>query len=78
MDSWQGWYEAQRNWPSSVSFTKQEDGSYIMKLKTRHEFGLIQWILKQGSSATVIEPAELRDYIKNEIVTAIKNYGDME
>lgn len=74
MDSWQGWYEAQRNWPSSVSFIKQEDGSYIMKLKTRHEFGLIQWILKQGSSATVIEPEELRDNIKNEIASALKNY----
>lgn len=74
MDSWQGWYEAQKNWPPSVSFTKQEDGSYIVKLKTRHKFGLIQWILKQGSSATVIEPAELRENIKNEIATALKNY----
>lgn len=74
MDSWQGWYEAQKNWPSSVSFTKQEDGSYIVKLKTRHKFGLIQWILKQGWSATVIEPEELRENIKNEIASALVNY----
>ena len=78
MDSWQGWYEAQKNWPPSVTFTKQEDGSYIVKLKTRHRFGLIQWILKQGCSATVIEPAELRESIKSEITTALENYGDME
>lgn len=74
LDSWQGWYETQKNWPSSVTFKQNDDGSYIMKLRTRHEFGLIQWILKQGSSAVVIEPQELREAIINEINKAKQNY----
>lgn len=34
IDEHQKWYEIQKAWPESVMFRQQEDGSYLLTLKT--------------------------------------------
>lgn len=74
LDASQGWYESQKNWPESVSFEAQADESYIVRIKTHNKLGLIQWILKQGASASIITPESLKEELKAEIKTMLKNY----
>ena len=74
LDASQGWYESHKNWPPCVSFEKQEDESYIVKIKTHNKFAFVQWILKQGLSAAVLSPQWLKVELKATIKTMLENY----
>ncbi|MFH2115712.1 MAG: WYL domain-containing protein [Spirochaetota bacterium] len=68
-------YVRKRAWPTSYRFEDSSDGSLLMHLETGGIYGLKRWLLGWGSSAEVIEPAWLRDQMKEELVEALGKYG---
>ena len=76
LGSWQGYYADLLNWPENCSIEEQEDGSYILKVITTNDFNLVQWIMKQGSDATVLSPDFLREEVVEWLKNALENYGE--
>jgi predicted DNA-binding transcriptional regulator YafY len=67
-------YVRERAWPASYVFEDQADGSLLMRLETGGIYGLKRWLLGWGRSAEVLEPAWLRDEMRDELVEALKKY----
>lgn len=74
VDEYQGWYEIQKAWPDSVTFKQQEDGSYLVILKTASPYGLQKWLMSMGSSAVLIKPKGMRKQVKEELESMIQQY----
>jgi predicted DNA-binding transcriptional regulator YafY len=68
-------YVRERSWPTSYSFEGQADGSLLMRLHTGGIYGLKRWLLGWGRSVQVMEPAWLRDEIREELTEALRKYG---
>lgn len=66
-NSWQGWYNLQRRWPSSVKITKNNNDTITMRIKTRSGYGAQKWILSQWKDVLSIKP----EWIKDEIVRTV-------
>jgi len=67
-------YIKERNWSKTQKIEDQEDGSIILSMETSGRWDVIRWVLSYGSEAEVLEPEELRDYIRKEIKVAIGYY----
>ncbi len=76
IDEYQGWYEIQKAWPDSVTFRRQEDGSYLFTIKTASSYGLQKWLMSMGSRATLIKPESMRELVKGELSVTMKRYVD--
>lgn len=76
LGSWQGYYADLLNWPENCSIEEQDDGSYILKVITTNDFNFVQWIMKQGSDATVLSPDFLREEVIGWLKKALENYGE--
>lgn len=63
-DSWQGWYNLQKRWPESVSVTKNDDETYILKAKTHSVDGVRRWSLGQIEHINNIKPKWLKESIE--------------
>ena len=64
-------YEKQKEWPDSVSFEDNKDGSSIMTAKTHDLFDCRRWILARIPEAKVLEPQWLREDIRETIKSAL-------
>ena len=64
-------YEKQKEWPDTVSFSDNPDGSSIMTATTHSLFDCRRWILSRIPSVKVIEPQWLKDNIHQTIRSAI-------
>lgn len=73
LDGWQASYEMAKAWPASVSFEREDDGSVLMRLKTRGRYWLTRWILSLGASVEVLEPDDLR----SDVAQAIEDMGNL-
>lgn len=74
IDEYQGWYEIQKAWPNSVTFKQQEDGNYLFTIKTASSYGLQKWLMRMGSSATLIKPESMRKRVKEELESMLQRY----
>lgn len=75
IDNEQAWYEVQRAWPKSVSFSLQDDGSYLFCLTTKSLYGLTKWVLSMGRKAKIIEPEGVKEYVKQELDAMREQYN---
>lgn len=57
-------YIRERRWHSSQAIEEQPDGSVILNLTVVGEKELIRWVLRYGADAEILEPAALRDKVK--------------
>ncbi len=68
-------YVHEREWHPAQSFQELADGSLIMTFRTRHLFEVTRWILSWGSAATVLQPPQLAESVRNELAAALWNYA---
>ncbi len=67
-------YISERDWPEGYRLEPNQDGSLTMAFATRGLFALKRWILSQGSSVVVEEPAWLATEIANEARAVLEAY----
>lgn len=67
-------YIQERDWHPAQEFEAQDDGSVVMSFKARHLFEVTRWVLSWGSAATVLEPPELVESVRKELLEASGNY----
>jgi predicted DNA-binding transcriptional regulator YafY len=60
-------YVQEHYWHSSQHFDKQSDGSVIVSFNVPVVKSLLHWVLRFGSTAEVLAPAELQEMVKKEI-----------
>ena len=56
-------YLKDKDWPDSVIFTQNEDGSGIFEAETRTHYECVKWIQSRIDRVRILEPAWLRDEI---------------
>ena len=59
-------YIAERKWHESQTLEPQPDGSVILSLRVASLWEVKRWLIGWGADAEVVEPAELRDTVRNE------------
>lgn len=74
LDDWQGWYAAQIDWPKGCSIAYEETNTYLLKVRTRSEWGLCNWLYKQVWAAEVLEPAWLKQKMIYDFKWALRIY----
>lgn len=64
----------EKHWHQSERFTPEKGGSLLLELQLENVRVLKPWVLGYGRHAEVLEPAELRDYVRNEIRALTQTY----
>lgn len=67
-------YIKERKWSKTQKIEDQKDGSIILSMSTSGRWDVIRWVLSYGGEANIIEPEELRNIIRNEIITLLESY----
>jgi len=67
-------YIKERNWSKTQKIEDQEDGSIILSMNTSGWWDIKRWVLSYGAEAKVLEPKELRNYIRDELKASIDSY----
>lgn len=67
-------YITEREWVPGQSIETLEDGSVVLAFSTRGKRDVKKWILGWGNDATVLEPEELREEIRNEMQQMLRKY----
>jgi len=68
-------YIKERNWSKTQKIEEQEDGSIILLMSTSGWWDVKRWILSYGADAEVLEPKELKDYIRKELAISVNSYN---
>jgi predicted DNA-binding transcriptional regulator YafY len=68
-------YIRERVWHSSQVLEELEDGSVILRVRVSGPAEFMRWVLQYGSSAEVLEPANLREAVRQEAEGSLKRYG---
>ena len=68
-------YVADRIWSKEQSISFNEDGSLILKFKSKSRYEVISFLLSFGSQVEVISPEEIRETVKNSIKELSRIYG---
>lgn len=69
-------YVEESQFHESQKLKKQKDGSVIARFRLSTTEEIKWWILSFGSSATVLEPAELRKELADELEEMLRRYRD--
>jgi predicted DNA-binding transcriptional regulator YafY len=72
---YQARYIMERCWAKGEKKRKQKDGSLILEMETSGTWEVKRWVMSFGSEAEVIEPAAMRQAIKNELINALTIYS---
>jgi proteasome accessory factor B len=68
-------YIKERTWHPSQRLTDRADGSVVMTMDVCDDYSLRSWILSFGRSARVLAPAQLVEWISDELDHAGRQYG---
>ena len=68
-------YIKERRWAKDQKVIEQPDGSIIIEMKTSGWGSVKRWVLGFGRDAEVIEPAEMRDEIVDDLRSALDLYS---
>ncbi len=68
-------YIRERIWAADQQIIDQEDGSIILKMKTSGRYEIKKWVLGYGADAELLQPADLRDEIREAVGTLQDIYG---
>ena len=67
-------YIRERRWAKTQTLTENEDGSVTLAMATSGRRDVKSWILSFGPDAAVLEPEDLKEEIKQDILKMKKNY----
>ena len=67
----------EHQWHSSQKIEEFKDGSLILKMQVGALDAVKRWVMRYGSEAEVLEPQELREMIKHELLATDKLYEDV-
>jgi predicted DNA-binding transcriptional regulator YafY len=68
-------YIRERVWHPSQRLTQRRDGSLVLTLRVNHFLEVKRWALSYGAACEVLEPAELREEIQQEVLRTLQQYG---
>ena len=68
-------YVAEKVWHPSQQIQKKKDGSLILTLALDHFLEVKRWVLAYGPECEVLEPAELREEVRQKLRKAASQYG---
>lgn len=68
-------YIKEREWHPSQSREEQDNGDIILNMRVNHLLEVKRWVLSWGEHARVMEPEELRDDIRNTVLSLAESYG---
>jgi predicted DNA-binding transcriptional regulator YafY len=68
-------YVQEHHWHETQKIVQQSDGSVIVQFEVIPNPELVNWVLKLGRCAEVIEPKSLREEVKAEIGKMYRRYG---
>lgn len=77
-DAYQARYIRERNWHNEEISQDQPDGSLILHFPSSGLQEVARWVLGYGQHAQVLEPAELRDIMREHIAGMTRFYGGEE
>ena len=75
-DSFNGFYNLEKDWPDSVRAEELPDESVIVRAKTRSLPGISQYIMGFGNGVEVLEPEWLRNAIRDSHIRAAEMYSE--
>ena len=67
-------YILERQWAQEQKITKRKDGSIVLWMKTSGWYDVKKWVLSFGSDAEVLEPLEMREEVRKELMAALNTY----
>ncbi len=67
-------YIRERQWANKQKIIDEPDGSVILILKTSGWWDIKRWALSFGADAEVLEPAKMREEIKNDLSVSSRKY----
>lgn len=68
-------YIADRIWSKDQSISFNEDGSLILKFKSKSFYEVLSFVNSFGSQVEVIAPKEIREAVKDDVKNLVKMYG---
>ena len=69
------WIQEHR-WHATQQIEEHEDGSVVLKMRVGALDAVLHWVMRYGKEAEVLEPAELREMIREELRCTQKIYED--
>lgn len=66
----------EHRWHSTQQIEEREDGSITLHMKVSALDAVKRWVMRYGKEAEVVEPEELRDMIREEIMGMGEVYGE--
>jgi predicted DNA-binding transcriptional regulator YafY len=67
----------EHQWHPSQEIDELKDGSLLLKMQVGALDAVKRWVMRYGSEAEVLEPQELREMIKYELLATAKMYEDV-
>ena len=68
-------YIADRIWSKDQSISFNEDGSLLLKFKSKSFYEVLSFVNSFGSQVEVIAPKEIREAVKDDVKNLVKMYG---
>lgn len=68
-------YILERVWHNSQVIETLDDGSVVLKFRSNQKQQVKSWVLGFGNAVTVLNPAEFKDDIKNELKKNLEKYN---
>lgn len=69
-------YVGERIWSEGQRMERTPDGSLILSLKASSRAEIVSWVLSFGTNAELLEPADLREELRNISRNLSKCYGE--
>lgn len=67
-------YIRERKWGREQTIAENADGSIVLEVKTSGRWEVKRWVLSFGKEAELLEPADLREDVAHELLSAAKKY----
>lgn len=68
-------YIRERTWAEKQSIEEQDDGSIVLTLETSGRWDVKKWVLSFGAEAELLEPVEMRQEIRRELMRTLEGYS---
>jgi len=69
-------YVGERIWSEGQHMERTPDGSLILSLRASSRAEILAWVLSFGANAELLEPADLRDELRDTVAEIAERYAD--
>ncbi|MEL7638068.1 MAG: WYL domain-containing protein [Solidesulfovibrio sp.] len=75
-DNFAAAYVMEREWSSDQLITTRENGDVVLEFTASNVEEVVSWVLSFGRRAKVLQPKEIRERVRSEIVQMMAAYGE--